>query len=59
MLSSVSHIEDKHVVSVVITSIPIRKSALREATPGPTNSITLFFTKPFLKTAPMIAKATS
>ena len=33
--------EDKQVVSVVITSIPIRKSALKPDTPGPTNSITM------------------
>ena len=33
-----------HVVSVVITSMPMRKSALKDATPGPTNSMTLFFT---------------
>ena len=37
-------IEDKQVVSVVITSIPIRKSALKLEIPGPTNSITLLFT---------------
>ena len=36
--------DDKHVVSVVITSTPILKSALRLDTPGPTNSITLFLT---------------
>ena len=32
------------VVSVVIQSMPLRQSAERLATPGPTNSITLFFT---------------
>ena len=36
--------EERQVVSVVITSIPIRKSADKFLMPGPTNSITLFFT---------------
>lgn len=36
--------DERQVVSVVITSIPIRKSALKFFTPGPTNSITLLLT---------------
>ena len=40
----VFQMEERQVVSVVMTSIPIRKSAESDATPGPTNSITLFFT---------------
>ena len=59
MFSSVTQMDDRQVVSVVITSMPILKSALIEATPGPTNSITLLFTYPFLNTAPMMASATS
>ena len=35
---------DQQVVSVVIQSMPLRQSAERLATPGPTNSMTLFFT---------------
>ena len=42
--ASVFQIEDRQAVSVVITSMPIRKSALKFSTPGPTNSITLFLT---------------
>ncbi len=57
--SSVCQIDDKHVVSVVITSTPIRKSTLKLSTPGPTNSITLFLTNPFPNTSPIIARATS
>ena len=45
--------------SVVMVSMPFRKSMDREWTPGPTNSRTLFFTKPFLNTAPMRVRATS
>ncbi len=45
--------------SVVITSIPLRKSTLRLFTPGPQNSNVQFFTKPSLNTAPIKAIATS
>ena len=33
-----------NLMDILDTSTPILKSALKEATPGPTNSITLFFT---------------
>ena len=41
---NIEKIDVKQVVSVVITSTPILKSALKLETPGPTNSITLFLT---------------
>ena len=51
--------EVRQLVSVVITSTPMRKSQLSSFTPGPTNSSTLFFTSPLGKVAPTRAMATS
>ena len=45
-------------VSVVMTSMPLRKSVVMDAMPVRTNSITLFFTYPFANTSRM-ASATS
>ena len=51
--------EVRHVVSVVITSMPLRKSTGRPATPGPANSSTRFFTKPDANVALTSDSATS
>ena len=59
LLKNTYDVKAPEVVSVVITSMPLRKSIERFLTPGPTNSRTLFLTKPFLKVAPTSAIATS
>ena len=43
-IPSVSQMEDRQVVSVVMASMALRVSCRREAMPGPTNSMTLFLT---------------
>ena len=57
--SSVVQIEVRQEVSVVITSMPLRKSTGSSLTPGPANSSTLFFTKPLSKVALTSEMATS
>ena len=48
-LSSVIQIDERHVVSVVMTSMPFRIRSAVKLIPSPTNSSTLFFTKPGLE----------
>ena len=51
--------EERQVVSVVMTSTPLRKSMGSPATPGPANSSTQLFTKPLPKVAFIRAMAAS